>query len=53
MHNHLRNEPGWRAEPAGNGAMTITTPSGHTYLAAPEPLHDPRENTETGDTPPC
>ncbi len=42
IHNLLRNEPGWLAEPTGNGGMTITTPSGHTYDATPEPLHDPR-----------
>ncbi|WP_341866364.1 HNH endonuclease signature motif containing protein, partial [Amycolatopsis coloradensis] len=30
-HNLLKEEPGWSAEPTGNGGMTITTPSGHTY----------------------
>lgn len=31
--------------------MTITTPSGHTYLATPEPLHDPREEPDDGAPP--
>ncbi len=52
IHNQLRNEPGWHADPTGNGGMTITTPSGHTYTAAPEPLHEPREQLEDDDTPP-
>jgi hypothetical protein len=47
LHNQLRNEPGWHAQPTGNGTMTITTPSGHTYQAAPEPLHDPRPDPLT------
>ncbi len=48
IHNLLRNEPGWRAEPNGNGGMTITTPTGRTYTAEPEPLHEP----EPDDNPP-
>ncbi|ANN19050.1 hypothetical protein SD37_27780 [Amycolatopsis orientalis] len=50
-HNLLKEEPGWTAEPTGNGGMTITTPSGHTYSATPEPLHDPQPEPED-DTPP-
>ncbi|WP_409495839.1 HNH endonuclease, partial [Amycolatopsis sp. cmx-11-12] len=50
-HNLLKEEPGWHAEPTGNGGMTITTPSGHTYDTAPEPLHDPRPEPEE-DVPP-
>ncbi|WP_414938564.1 DUF222 domain-containing protein [Amycolatopsis sp. cmx-11-51] len=50
-HNLLKEEPGWHTEPTGNGGMTITTPSGHTYDTAPEPLHYPRPEPE-GDVPP-
>ncbi|WP_184902507.1 HNH endonuclease signature motif containing protein [Amycolatopsis umgeniensis] len=50
-HNLLKEEPGWTAEPTGNGGMTITTPTGHTYHATPEPLHEPRPEPED-DTPP-
>ncbi|MEV7554123.1 DUF222 domain-containing protein [Amycolatopsis sp. NPDC089917] len=49
-HNLLREEPGWSAEPTGNGGMIITTPSGHTYETSPEPLHEPRTEPEE-DTP--
>ncbi|UMP00277.1 HNH endonuclease signature motif containing protein [Amycolatopsis sp. EV170708-02-1] len=52
IHNMLKEEPGWHAEPTGNGGMTITTPTGRTYTAAPEPLHDPRPHPEDDDTPP-
>ncbi|MFC3450844.1 HNH endonuclease [Amycolatopsis speibonae] len=45
-HNLLREEPGWSAEPTGNGGMIITTPSGDTYETAPEPFHDPRTDPE-------
>ncbi len=51
-HNLLKEEPGWSAEPTGNGGMTITTPSGHTYHTAPEPLHDPRPEPEPEDDEP-
>ncbi|RSN35328.1 HNH endonuclease [Amycolatopsis sp. WAC 04169] len=51
IHNMLKEEPGWTAEPTGNGGMTITTPTGRTYTATPEPLHDPRPEPED-DTPP-
>ncbi|MBB5851545.1 hypothetical protein HDA45_001632 [Amycolatopsis umgeniensis] len=50
-HNLLKEEPGWTAAPTGNGGMTITTPTGHTYHATPEPLHEPRPEPED-DTPP-
>ncbi|WP_340688597.1 DUF222 domain-containing protein [Amycolatopsis coloradensis] len=50
-HNLLKEEPGWAAEPTCNGGMTITTPTGRTYHATPEPLHDPRPEPED-DTPP-
>ncbi len=46
IHNLLKEEPGWYAEPTGNGGMILTTPSGHTYDATPEPLHEPREEPE-------
>ncbi|MFD5092890.1 DUF222 domain-containing protein [Amycolatopsis thailandensis] len=46
IHNLLKEEPGWSAEPTGNGGMIITTPSGHTYTTAPEPLHEPRTEPE-------
>ncbi len=49
-HNLLREEPGWSAEPTGNGGTIITTPSGHTYETAPEPFHEPRAEPED-DTP--
>ncbi|MEV6906628.1 DUF222 domain-containing protein [Amycolatopsis sp. NPDC051071] len=49
IHNQLRNEPGWTAQPTGNGGMIITTPSGHTYTTEPEPLHDPRPEPETDE----
>ncbi|RSM55133.1 HNH endonuclease [Amycolatopsis sp. WAC 01376] len=45
-HNLLREEPGWSAVPTGDGGMIITTPSGHTYETAPEPLHEPRPGPE-------
>ncbi|RSN28678.1 HNH endonuclease [Amycolatopsis sp. WAC 01416] len=45
-HNLLREEPGWSAVPTGDGGMIITTPSGHTYETAPEPLHEPRTGPE-------
>ncbi len=51
IHNLLKEEPGWSATPTGDGGMTITTPSGRTYDATPEPLHDPRPEQED-DTPP-
>ncbi|MER6671092.1 HNH endonuclease, partial [Amycolatopsis japonica] len=51
IHNMLKEEPGWTTEPTRNGGMTITTPTGRTYTAAPEPLHDPRPEPED-DTPP-
>nr|WP_083920523.1 HNH endonuclease signature motif containing protein [Amycolatopsis decaplanina] len=51
IHNLLKEEPGWSATPTGNGGMTITTPTGRTYTATPEPLHDPRPEPED-DTPP-
>lgn len=46
IHNLLKEEPGWSAVPNGNGGMTITTPTGRTYTATPEPLHDPRPEPE-------
>nr|WP_082857631.1 HNH endonuclease signature motif containing protein [Amycolatopsis regifaucium] len=52
IHNMLKEEPGWTAEPTGNGGMTITTPTGRTYTAAPEPLHEPRPAEEDDDPPP-
>ncbi|EME61496.1 HNH endonuclease signature motif containing protein [Amycolatopsis decaplanina] len=51
IHNLLKEEPGWTAEPTGNGGTIITTPTGRTYTATPEPLHDPRPEPED-DTPP-
>lgn len=51
IHNMLKEEPGWSAEPTGNGSMTITTPTGRRYRATPEPLHDPRPEPED-ETPP-
>ncbi len=51
IHNLLKEEPGWTTEPTGNGGTTITTPTGRTYTATPEPLHDPRPEPED-DTPP-
>ncbi|MFD6073089.1 HNH endonuclease, partial [Amycolatopsis lurida] len=47
IHNLLKEEPGWTTTPIGNGGMTITTPTGHTYHATPEPLHDPRPEDDT------
>ncbi|MFJ8916248.1 DUF222 domain-containing protein [Amycolatopsis sp. NPDC102389] len=51
-HNMLKEEPGWTAEPTGNGGTTITTPTGRTYTTTPEPLHDPRPEPKDDDTPP-
>ncbi|RSN18119.1 HNH endonuclease [Streptomyces sp. WAC 05977] len=51
IHNHLKEEPGWTTTPTGNGGMTITTPTGHTYTTTPEPLHDPRPQPDD-NTPP-
>ncbi|MFJ4102028.1 HNH endonuclease signature motif containing protein [Amycolatopsis japonica] len=51
IHNMLKEEPGWTAQPTTNGGMTITTPTGRTYTATPEPLHDPRPQPDD-ETPP-
>ncbi|WP_181770956.1 HNH endonuclease signature motif containing protein [Amycolatopsis pittospori] len=48
-HNLLREEPGWSAEPTGNGGMIITTPSGHRYETAPEPFHESRSDAPFSD----
>ncbi|ANN16573.1 hypothetical protein SD37_13515 [Amycolatopsis orientalis] len=52
IHNLLKEEPGWSAVPNGDGGMTITTPTGRTYTATPEPLHDPRPESED-EAPSC
>ncbi|GAA2180104.1 HNH endonuclease signature motif containing protein [Brooklawnia cerclae] len=40
--NQAKQAPGWRAAPGPDGAVTITTPTGHRYASLPPPL--PREH---------
>lgn len=44
--HHLKDEPGWHYDQAGDGALTITTPAGLVHRSSPPPLHDPRPLTE-------
>jgi hypothetical protein len=55
--NHTKQAPGWRTAPAPAGAaeaVTITTPTGHTYTSrAPDPPggHTPGSHTPGSHTP--
>ena len=33
--NHAKQAPGWRARPGPGAAVTITTPTGHSYRSHP------------------
>ncbi|KAB7741009.1 DUF222 domain-containing protein [Nostocoides sp. F2B08] len=61
--NHAKEAPGWTAtvtdtthtEDTGTEpkerAVTLTTPTGHTYTSHPPPARPPRQKTEPADTP--
>ncbi|WP_246127377.1 HNH endonuclease signature motif containing protein [Amycolatopsis rhizosphaerae] len=42
--HRLKDEPGWHYEMSGD-QLVITTPTGRQYRSAPEPLHDPVEDS--------
>ncbi|WP_343034518.1 HNH endonuclease signature motif containing protein [Amycolatopsis anabasis] len=41
-HHYLKDQPGWRFDAQPDGSITITTPTGGTYISRPEPLHETR-----------
>lgn len=44
--NKIKDEPGWSHQVAEDGTLTITSPGQLQHVSRPEPLHDPRPDTE-------